>query len=509
VTLGESLRNPSPSTLDDLFRRAVQRRPGAAALIDPPDRENFTDGTPKRLSYAEADRVVSAIADRLRSFNLPTQTVVALQLPNTVESVLALLGVVRAGLIAMPIPLLWRHAELVAALSRVTARALIFCRRIGATDYGDLAIHVAAETFAIRFLAGFGTKLPDGVVAFSDLFDQAAVEPKADQSGHSADHIAVVTWDVTAEGRVATARSHSELLAAGSAIVSEARIDGEPIILGSLTTSSLAGLASTIVPWLVLGGTLVLHHPFAPHVFAAQRTSQRATIVVVPGMLALPAIEGPAAAGRYGLQTVIGVWRAPERLNGSAPWPAKGTQLVDVSVFGEIGLVARRRGADGRPVMIVPASTAGKLGPTGSPEIKRTQAGTIGLRGAMVPARAFPPGSERSDSCRLGAGQDGFVDTGYVCRVDRQSGMLVVDAPPPGLACIGGYRFILRELQELVSQIDAGSSLTALPDLLTGHRLAGVAGNREGLCRALIAHGVNPLIVAAFRGRRGERASAA
>src|ERR1700734_2275150 len=62
-------------TLDELFRRAAARRPDATALIDAPNRERFTDGPAWRLSYAEADRIVSAIAARLRGM-LPTDAVV-------------------------------------------------------------------------------------------------------------------------------------------------------------------------------------------------------------------------------------------------------------------------------------------------------------------------------------------------------------------------------------------------------------------------------------------------
>ena len=77
------------ATLDDLFRRALARRPDALALIDPPDRETFTDGPVRRLTYRQADRAISALAARLKSFGLPTDSVVAIQLPNTVESVIA------------------------------------------------------------------------------------------------------------------------------------------------------------------------------------------------------------------------------------------------------------------------------------------------------------------------------------------------------------------------------------------------------------------------------------
>ena len=103
-------------TLDELFRRAAARRPGAIALADAPNRQKFTDGAPLRLSYAEADRMISAIAGRLRRMGLPTDAIVGIQMPNIVENVLAILGVLRAGLIAAPLPLLWRRADAVTAL---------------------------------------------------------------------------------------------------------------------------------------------------------------------------------------------------------------------------------------------------------------------------------------------------------------------------------------------------------------------------------------------------------
>ena len=80
------------ATLDELFGRALARRPDALALIDPADRADFTDGPVRRLTYREADRAISALAARLRGFGLPTDSVVAIQLPNIVESVIALRG---------------------------------------------------------------------------------------------------------------------------------------------------------------------------------------------------------------------------------------------------------------------------------------------------------------------------------------------------------------------------------------------------------------------------------
>jgi acyl-CoA synthetase (AMP-forming)/AMP-acid ligase II len=165
------------ATLDDLFRLTAMRRPSAIALIDPPNRESFTDGPPRSLTYAQADRTITAIAGRLRRIGLNTDAIVGLQFANTVESVLTLLAVLRAGLIAMPLPLLWRRADAVAALSRVGVQALIVSGRVGSVDHFDLAMQVAAETFPVRFVCGFGDRPPDGVIGLDDLHAAEWLDP--------------------------------------------------------------------------------------------------------------------------------------------------------------------------------------------------------------------------------------------------------------------------------------------------------------------------------------------
>ena len=148
MILGEVSRTADTAvTLDDLFRRVSVRHPDALALADPPNREDFTDGAPRTLSFAQADRAISALAEKLRGLGLQTDTVVAMQLPNTVESIIAFLGVLRSGMIAVPIPLLWRQQEIVEALRRVDAKAIVTFPRIGATAYSELAMQAAVELF--------------------------------------------------------------------------------------------------------------------------------------------------------------------------------------------------------------------------------------------------------------------------------------------------------------------------------------------------------------------------
>jgi hypothetical protein len=521
VILGNRMRDTATSegpfrgmTLDDLFHRAAVRHGGALALIDPPDRASFTDGAPKRLNYAEADRIVSAIAARLTSLGLRADAIVALQLPNTVESVLTLLGVLRAGMIAAPLPLLWRQLDAPRALTRIGARALITSRRIGPVDHGELAMHIAADTFTIRFLCAFGQRDLDGVVAFEDLFDPpygSIPDVAVEREGDPADHVAVVTFDTSPDGLVPVARTHGELVAGGLAVALEARITRDSSVLGALAISSFACLATTVVPWLLGGGTLSLHQPFDAATFAVQCGSYHCDTAVLPGPLVGRLAEAGQIGGRDGPKTIVSVWRAPERLAGSAEWRSGEAGLVDVLAFGESGVIALRRPASGKPAAIKPGPVAaGRNHGEGLVlvDIVRGATGTLTLGGAMIPHHQFPPGVERSGAPRLKI-EDGLVDTGYPCRLERASGTLTLDGPPAGLVSVGGYRFVLKELQDFIAQVAEGSTLAALPDSLSGHRLAGVATDRAAIRRLLAEEGVNPLIVSAFRERRSDQASAA
>jgi non-ribosomal peptide synthetase component F len=339
------------TTLDDLFRSGAARRPDALALCDPPNRFDFTDGKPRRLTYAQADRAVSAIAGRLRRLGLSTDTMVGLQLPNTVESVLTLLGVLRAGLIAAPLALLWRRADAAAALNRIGGKAFITASRIGSINHCDIAMHVAADVFPIRYVCSFGDGLADGVIPLDDMLGpEPLMDPTEPQErrGNPAAHIAAVTFELTPGGLAAVARSHAELIAGGRAVRLESGLPEEAVILTSCGSSSFAGLSAGIVPWLLCGGTLSLHHPFDAAAFARQFRQDRCDTVVLPGAL-VAAVETAGLLPAAQLRNVVAVWRTPERLANAIAWPHPQIRMVDVQAFGEAAVICGRRTPSGEP----------------------------------------------------------------------------------------------------------------------------------------------------------------
>jgi hypothetical protein len=500
----------SSVTIDEIFRRVAQRRLHALALCDASNRETLTDGAPRRLTFAEADRMVSAIAARLRHMDLPTDAVIGIQMPNVVEQVLTILGVLRAGMIAAPLPLLWRRADACAALARIGAKALVTCGRVGSVDYARHAMHVAGDVFSIRYVCGFGAALPDGVVSFEDLFVAADPEPSTppDRDGQPAAHVALVTFEVGAGGIVPVARNHLELLAGGLGVLLESRLAQEAAVLSTLAPASFAGICLTLLPFVLRGGTLLLHQPFDPDVLASQwRTGPRCGALVLPAPVAFRLAE----AGRFdadGPACVLAAWRAPERMAASDAWDVSETALIDVAVFGEAGLVATPRGPDGRPA---PLPYGPITSPRGNPgavliaEMQQTARGTVALRGPMVPHQPFPPGAGGTDLPCLQIAPGGLLDTGYGCRLDAAAMSVTVTAPPDGIVSVGGYRLALAALQDALAGVECGATVEASPDPLLGQRLAGRADDRAGMRAALAAAGVNPLAVAAFD-HRGETA---
>ena len=495
--------NTSP-TLDALFQRILARKGDALALVDPQNKMRITGQSPRRLTFAQADRAISALAAHFIDAGLPAHSVIAIHLPNTVEFALTVLAAHRAGLVVALFPLLWRQAELVAALNRTSARAIVTSAKVDGISHADLAMNAAAEAFSIRHVCGFGADLPEGMASL----DEAMARPSAShraiiQDGRKA---AIISFDVTGEGFRAVPRTHLSVIAGALALSLESDIEQGATIMSAFAPSSFAGLASSLVVWLLSGGTLALHHPFDSDVLEEQIGERGCDTLVAPAPLALRLDELDLSSRMPSLRNVLGLWRAPEQVASSRHWTAQRALLTDAYLFGEAGLFgARRTAEDGAPALVKPGLHGAPRELPGSSiagEILLTPTGTLGLRGPMVAIAAYAPPPPPADSLIPQAPRD-YVDTEYAARLDRTTGAISITAPPNGVMAVGGYRFLSSELQEWGRRLGQGALLTALPDRLSGHRLAGRAQDNARARDALLELGLNPLMVEAFRDRSG------
>lgn len=489
-------------TLDDLFRRTVLRQPDAVALIDPPNKQRVTGHPPQQLTFAQADQAVSAIAARFVEAGLPPGSIIALQLPNTIEFAVTVLGALRAGLVVALLPQLWRQAELTGALNRVGARAIVGVSRIEIVDHAELALNAAVEAFSIRHVFGFGDDLPEGMTPLE--ITTSGMNGWLPPAPPDARRPAIISFDVTPDGPRAIPRNHLQLISGGLAVFLESGLPQGARLLSAMAPASFAGFAASVVTWLLSGGSLALHHPADLQVLEQQIVEAHHDTLIAPAPLAFRLAEnGTLARPQVAIRNVIGLWRTPDRVMASDDWQDSGTRLTDVYLFGEIGLFAARRPEDGSPAPIAPGSFGAPRGAAGAKtigEIIVTPKATLALRGSMVPLAAYR--AQAGESLAEASGPD-HVDTGYAAHLDRATGAIGITAPPVGLVGVGGYRFLSQDLDAWAKRLAAGAMLTALPDQLNGFRLAGRAADNRRAREALGELGLNPLMVDAFRDRSG------
>lgn len=484
-------------TLDDLFRRTVARKPDAQALADPANKQRVTGQPQLRLTYAQADRAVSALAAKFIDSGVPAGSIVALQLPGTVEFPIAVLAAIRAGMTVALLPQLWRQAELTAALNRTGARAVVSIGRIELVDHAELALNAAAEVFSIRQVFGFGRNLPDGMMPLDIVTDDATETafPQLDPK-----RPAIVSFDVTADGMCVVPRSHVQLIAGGLALLLESGFPPGAKILSTCAPSSFGGIAASMMTWLLSGGLLSLHHAGDMTALEMQIAAPGHDVLVIPAPLALPLAKAGAFSEPATLKHIIGLWRSPEQMAASDIWPERNASLTDVLLFGEIGLVAAKRLQDGTPA---PINLGIQHSPRASSEARAvgelliTPAGKLGMQGVMVPVNAYQrPKHDDSYGEPLA-----YADTGYGARHHRAANTVEITSPPGAMVAVGGYRFLGQELESWSKRLGDDTMLAALPDQFNGHRLAGRAADPRRVREVLAELGLNPLMAGAFRNR--------
>lgn len=468
-------------TLDALFRKTAQKHPDRIALADAPNRERWTSGQARTLTYAEADNEISRLAGLFKALGLTPDNVLGIQLPNTVDAVLIFLATLRAGLIATPLPLVWRGREIAEALSTCGAKAVITTDRLESGTYAAWMRDAAVDVFGLRYVFGIGNDLPDGLLDLNAVMKEVGDEiPPADVSRakNAADHLATLSWAMGPSGALMPVpRSHNHWISAGLMTMLEGRIQDGAKILLPYAMSGLAGIGCGMVPWLLCGGTLHLHHPEDIQQIASHARNAEVDIVVVPGQFA-PAIDKLVKK-----TTIAAVWHAGAE-HGSQP-PSEN-QSVDITLIDEIALMARLRG-DAGPNRDLPSGAVGA--PSGVSDVpvllelkvdsEGSSAAPLQVRGPMVPERAWP-GSTTSD---WPDAAEGYLRTRLVGVGDN--GLIKhVDANPflDNSALIGGIGIELNALDVLYAKFegarDAAAFIAREPTM--GSRLYAVVVPKTG-----------------------------
>ena len=324
------------STWVSRVRNSIDRNPDRVSLIDPPNRTAIAGGVPRRLTWREVDAEADAIALQLLRCGVGSGDVVAVQLPNIVELALIYVAIVRIGAIISPFPIQYREHELVDLAGRAGATAFVTATNILGRLNAAAIQAMQAEIPTIRNVLAFGDAVPAGAVALDgstvDADGRALLDEHYVAHPVEPNDIATICWTSGTESTPkGVLRSHGGWGAVLCTTIESPGMTADDVLLCTFPMVNAGGVGGMFGPWLSVGCTLVLHHPFALDIFLQQITDHRVTYTVSPPAVLTQLLVAEDLLNTYDLSSLRAIG------SGSAPltpfliegWEARGVEVIN------------------------------------------------------------------------------------------------------------------------------------------------------------------------------------
>ena len=431
-------------------------------------------------TYRELDDLSGRAAAGLREAGLSPGQVVALQLPNIPQFLVAYFGALKAGLVVLPLNPLLMAPELEYHLTDSAAALLI----------GFQGLHAeaakACETTGIPLYlvsAGEGV-LPEGTRPVTELISTAPLdEPGGDVVARGPDDTAVLVYTSGTTGKPKGAElTHFQLYMNCTVAGGLFGARSDDVVLAVLPFFHVFGLSSVMNVFVRYGGCLSILPRFQPSAVLDAIEADRCTVIGgVPTMLHALAQQDIAGRDLSALRVAVSggaslpedVMRTFEDKYGIEVLEGYGmTETASSCSFNRPG--DRKVLSIGKPlwgVRMRVADPSDRLLPPG-----REHVGEILIRGHNVMKGYLGRPEATAETLRGGwlhSGDLGYVDEdGFYFIVDRAKDLVIR----------GGYNVYPREIEEVLYAHPAilEAAVIGKPDDRLGEEVVAVVALREG-----------------------------
>lgn len=443
------------------LRAAAESRPDGPALVE-------TRAKRRVLSWAEFDRAADSVARSLSAHGLVAGQRVALVMSNRIDLAVAYFGVLRGGLVAVPINPRSSAREIERMLVDSASR-MVLCDGVGVDD-----VRAAASSAKVAMtIAVVDGRPKTGELSFEDFLARgdgadpiAPVDPEA---------LAVLIYTSGTSGQPRGAMLPHRALIAN--IEQVARLDPPPmtsddVCLALLPLFHIYGLNAVLGQAVRQSSTTVLVDGFDPEAVLDLIVDEEITNVpIAPPVIA-------AWAGRPDLKTKLKKVRT--LTSGASPLDAdlaaEFERSAGVSVDQGYGLtetapvVATTLGYERAAGSLPKSGSVGRalpgieiriVEPSGD-ESGRGDPAEIAVRGANVFAGYWPDGIDGPDD-------GGWYRTGDIGFLDEDEELILVDRLKE-LIIVSGFNVYPREVEEVIAEVDgvAQVAVVGVPDAETG-----------------------------------------
>ncbi len=323
-------------TLDGWYDRHVAERGDQVALVDAPNRPSFTQGEPRRLTWAEVSRAVDGVATELLKAGLKDGDVLGVQLPNIAELAIVYLAGMRLGVIISPFPAQYREHEIIAMGNIGGFAGLLTTARVANRDNAVNFAALKADIPTVHTVFSFGGPLPDGVIALDQALDGPSdmgllADYRASRTVHPNDCLTLCWTSGTESAPKGVPRAHGDWLAIIAVTAGVPEMDADSVLLCTFPMVNAGGVGGMYMPWVRTGCRLVMHHPFDLDTFLEQIGSEAITHSVSPPAILTQLLLEPerlAAADLRSLRTMGSgsTTMLPFMIEG---WEAMGIEIIN------------------------------------------------------------------------------------------------------------------------------------------------------------------------------------
>jgi acyl-CoA synthetase (AMP-forming)/AMP-acid ligase II len=474
-------------TLLDAFSRHVHREPERTALVDPLNKPELTGLPAERVSFGELDRAADAVACALADLGIGKDDVVLVQLPNIWELALLYLAVARAGAVISPLPLQWRRKEFTYIAALTGAKAFISLDEFKGFRPLDLARENLAGLPRLKHVLSLSW-LREAIQrpVNSELLPAPAV---------TADDIFTICWTSGTEAEPkGCPLSHNNWTFQGGVVERSTGFRPGDVQLCVAPLVNMTALGVQFVPWLLFGGTFVLHHPLDVEMCLWQLGTEKVNFTIMPPAVLNMILKHPRI-GAYDLSAVRTITSGSAPLS---PWALQEFQrrwdIAVVNIWGQnegTGLVS------GPADIPDPARRAEVFPDWGRPgwsvkgvqtKIVDTQTGRLLTEPGAVGELAYrgpnvmPAYFGRPDLTAKAFDQDGYFYTGDLFLI-KEGNLLSFFDRKKDIIIRGGFNISAQEVENSLLGHPAVMDVAAvgMPDEIMGKKTCVFVVLRPGL----------------------------
>ncbi|PCI88729.1 MAG: hypothetical protein COB24_01835 [Hyphomicrobiales bacterium] len=295
------------------------------------------------LSYAHIQAVVDKIALQLLFFGLKAGDVMAVQLPNSIESQILYLACWQKGIVVAPLPALWREYDVKQALIRISPEAYVCPILHDGFNYTDLMYQIGFDISSIKLLFSVGGNPIDGCISLDEFF---AHRPEHDVNLLKPDDYPVVDANSTClisfakddnDKETPFYHSHNQLIAAANIFNSLAKPAKKNQITSPFPPTSMAVCALTIISWVLSDASLTCYDGLMATEF--QNIDIKDAIIFLPATFDEPKLI--EALFEQGLNKLVFI----DKINAPAARRQIRNNILDVTVLGEYAFIPQLRNA--------------------------------------------------------------------------------------------------------------------------------------------------------------------